>query len=70
MFAPVTSAPAAGAAVALAGAAVPLAGDPPVAGAVVVDGLELVQPAIEIAITTRIIAITLMCENFIVIPHC
>jgi hypothetical protein len=71
MLAPVTSDPApgtAGAAVVLAGAL--LDGAPVVAGAAGAAGLELVQPAIETAITTKIIAITLTCENFIKYPPC
>jgi hypothetical protein len=64
MFAPVTSDPATGTADPPAGAADPPDGAPPAAG---VAGLELVQPAIETAIITKIIAIKLICENFILI---
>jgi hypothetical protein len=68
MFAPVTSLPAAGAAVPLAGATVPADGAAVAAGVVVAAGaagLELVHPAINIATTTKIIANTLIGENFI-----
>jgi hypothetical protein len=65
MFAPMTSDPAAGADELPVGVPVPLDVAPPVAGVAGVAGLELAHPAIETAITTKAMAITLTCENFI-----
>jgi hypothetical protein len=65
MFAPETSDPAAGADELPAGVPVTADGAPPVAGAAGVAGLELVHPATKTAVTTKTMAITLTCENFI-----
>jgi hypothetical protein len=55
-------------AAAAAAAGAPLGGAPPVAGAAGAAGLELVHPAIDTAIITSMIAITLIDENFIDTP--
>lgn len=65
MFAPETADPATGAVEPLAGAAVAPEDAPLVVVAVGEAGLVLEHPAIKTATITKIIAKTLMCENFI-----